>query len=117
MEKQGNYEYPEAEEVTIEIMGLDQWDKAELRPVEVRLGIYLQRKLVKSGLEESVPAAVILGVRDPNLTEQIKMLVKTTKPSEMVRITGRTKVNVEGVPADGSLSLFPPLPSSVGRSK
>ena len=109
MEKQRNYGYSEAEEVTIEIMGLEQWNKAELRPVEVRLEIYLQRKLVKSGLEESVPAAVILGVRDPNLTEQIKMRVKTTKPSKMVRITERTKVNVEGVPADGPLSLLPPI--------
>ena len=110
MKKQRNYEYPEAEEVTIELMGLDQWDKTALRPVEVRLKKYLQDELVESGLEDSVPATVILGVRDPYVTELIPMRVKGTKPSGMVRITGITKVNVEGAPA--SFSIYPPLPGS-----
>lgn len=108
MEKQRKCEYPDAEEVTIELKGLDpdQWDKTALRPVEVRMKKYLQGELVESGLEESVPATIILGVRDPYVTELIPMRVKDTKPSGMVQITRTTKVNVEGLPA--SFSLLPP---------
>lgn len=108
MEKQRDYEYPKAEEVTIEIMGLDQWNKVELRPVEVRLKKYLQCEPVESGLEDSVPATVILGVRDPYVTKFIKMRVKDTKPSGMVRITRATKIIVEGLP-DPSFSIYPPI--------
>jgi hypothetical protein len=112
VEKQRNDEYPEAEEINIEIMGLDEWNKAQLRSIEIYVKNYLQMELVESGWETSVPASVILRVYDPFLTDSVKMRVKTAKPSGTVQITRRTKVNIEGVPAaPHGLSLGPPIGS------